>query len=168
MVSLGHVSLDGSKFKADTSKHKTMSYGRLKEKEKELTDEIEALIKKAEQSDKEEDTEYHDKTGYEIPEELKIKEKTTAGQIRSLLRYDLSTIPAGARVTSATAWFYVTLNNNVSSVYIHPVTARTELSASCSQPVPSVFYIKRMPPSPVPKSVARGRSVRPVPWPLLR
>jgi len=36
MVSLGHVSLDGSKFKADTSKHKAMSYGRLKEKEREL------------------------------------------------------------------------------------------------------------------------------------
>ena len=31
LVSLGHVSLDGSKFKANSSKHKAMSYGRLKE-----------------------------------------------------------------------------------------------------------------------------------------
>jgi len=52
MVSLGHVSLDGSKFKANTSKHKAMSYGRLKSKEKELTQEIEALILKADKCDK--------------------------------------------------------------------------------------------------------------------
>lgn len=75
MTSFGHVSLDGSKFKANTSKHKAMSYGRLKEREKELAKEIEALVKKAEQCDQEEDAEYKDKSGYEIPEELKIKEK---------------------------------------------------------------------------------------------
>jgi len=75
MASLGHVSLDGSKFKANTSKHKAMSYGRLKEKEKELVEEIEALIAKANACDEEEDEEHHDKTGYEIPEELKIKEQ---------------------------------------------------------------------------------------------
>jgi len=75
MTSLGHVSLDGSKFKANTSKHKAMSYARLKEQEKELTEEIEALLKKADQCDQEEDAAYQDKTGYEIPEELKIKEK---------------------------------------------------------------------------------------------
>jgi hypothetical protein len=78
MASLGHVSLDGSKFKADTSKHKAMSYGRLKAKEKELTEQIEALIKEAAQCDSEEDEEYHDKTGYEIPEELTIKGKRLA------------------------------------------------------------------------------------------
>jgi transposase len=75
MTSLGHVSLDGSKFKANTSKHKAMSYGRLKEREKGLTEEIEALVKKAEQCDREEDAAYQDKTGYEIPEDLKIKEQ---------------------------------------------------------------------------------------------
>jgi len=51
MASLGHVSLDGSKFKANTSQHKVMSYARLKEQEKELTEEIEALLKKADQCD---------------------------------------------------------------------------------------------------------------------
>jgi len=78
MASLGHVSLDGSKFKANTSKHRAMSYGRLKAKEKELTEEIEDLIAKAAKCDEEEDEEYHDNTGYEIPEELKIKEKRLA------------------------------------------------------------------------------------------
>ncbi len=78
MASLGHVSLDGSKFKANTSKHKAMSYGRLKAKEKELTEEIESLLVKAAKCDEEEDEEYQDKSGYEIPEELKIKEKRLA------------------------------------------------------------------------------------------
>ena len=78
MVSLGHVSLDGSKFKADTSKHKAMSYGRLKEKERALTEQIEGLIQKADQCDSEEDDEYNDKTGYEIPDELKFKENRLA------------------------------------------------------------------------------------------
>ena len=78
MTSLGHVSLDGSKFNANTSKHKAMSYGRLKAKEKELTEEIEDLLVKAAKCDEEEDEEYQDKTGYEIPEELKIKEKRLA------------------------------------------------------------------------------------------
>ena len=78
MASLGHVSLDGSKFKANTSKHKAMSYGRLKAKEKELTGEIEDLIAKAAKCDEKEDEEYHDRTGYEIPEELKIKEQRLA------------------------------------------------------------------------------------------
>jgi len=75
MISLGHVSLDGSKFKADTSIHKAMSYGRLKKKESELVYEIETLCRKANKCDNEEDCEYQDKTGYEIPKELEIKEK---------------------------------------------------------------------------------------------
>jgi len=47
LASLGHISLDGSKFKADTSKHKAMNYGRLKEKEQALCAEIKALIEQA-------------------------------------------------------------------------------------------------------------------------
>ena len=47
MVSLGHVSLDGSKFKANSSKHKAMSYGRMKERERQLCEEIEVLVERA-------------------------------------------------------------------------------------------------------------------------
>jgi len=73
LVSLGHISLDGSKFKANTSKHKAMSYGRLKAKEAELVKEIEELLQQAEKCDLEEDKKYKDRTGYEIPEDLKFK-----------------------------------------------------------------------------------------------
>lgn len=78
MVSLGHVSLDGSKFDADSSKHKAMSYKRLKEVEKELSEEIEELLRQANSCDKEEDDAYGDKSGYEICEEFQIKEKRLA------------------------------------------------------------------------------------------
>ncbi len=74
LASLGHVSLDGSKFKASTSKHKAMSHKRLVEKEKELMKEIDALIQKANKCDEDEDKEYKEKTGYELPEDLKFKE----------------------------------------------------------------------------------------------
>lgn len=78
LASLGHVSLDGSKFKADSSKHKAMSYKRLKEKEAELVKEIEALIGKGKKADEEEDVEYGDKRGHELSEELKFKETRLA------------------------------------------------------------------------------------------
>ena len=74
LASLGHISLDGSKFKAETSKHKAMSYGRLQEKEQALSAEIADLIEKANRCDQDEDRAYQDKTGYEIPEDLKFKQ----------------------------------------------------------------------------------------------
>jgi len=75
MVSLGHVAVDGSKFFADTSKHKAASYSHLKANEKKLKKEIEELIKKADDIDTEEDKIYHNGKGYSIPDDLKIKEK---------------------------------------------------------------------------------------------
>ncbi len=78
MVSLGHVSLDGLKFYANTSKHKAASYKRLKENEAKLTKEIDDLLKKAELCDSAEDKIYHNAKGYSMPDDLKIKEKRLA------------------------------------------------------------------------------------------
>jgi transposase len=78
LASLGHISLDGSKFKASSSKHKAMSYGRLKEKEQQLTEEIETLIEQANRCDKEEDQAYKDENGYELCDDLKFKEERLA------------------------------------------------------------------------------------------
>src|SRR5512139_1444484 len=74
LASLGHISLDGSKFKAHSSKHKAMSYGRLKEQEQALSIEINALIEQAARCDLEEDKAYKERTGYEIPEDLQHKQ----------------------------------------------------------------------------------------------
>jgi len=78
LASLGHISLDGSKFKANTSKHKAMSYGRLQAKEQALCAEIEELIARAQQCDQDEDRAYREKTGYEIPEDLRFKQARLA------------------------------------------------------------------------------------------
>ena len=75
LVSLGHVSLDGSKFKANSSKHKAMSYGGLKQREQELCEETEALMAEANAQDEQEDRAYQERTGYELPEDLRDKKK---------------------------------------------------------------------------------------------
>lgn len=78
MLSLGHVSLDGSKIKANASKHKAMSYGRMKQEEQRLRQEIEELMRKAQQTDQHEDSQHGDKRGDEIPEELARRESRLA------------------------------------------------------------------------------------------
>ena len=74
-VKLGRVMLDGSKVKANASKHKAMSYGRMQEDEKRLKEEVKRLLAQAEATDAEEDTRYgRDKTGDELPAELARRE----------------------------------------------------------------------------------------------
>ena len=75
LVKLGHVALDGTKIKANASKHKAMSYGRMKKTKEELEKEIEELLKKAEAVDEEEDKKYgKGKKGFDLPEELQRRE----------------------------------------------------------------------------------------------
>lgn len=78
-MKLGRVSLDGTKMKANASKHKAMSYGRMKEKQQQLKEEVEQLLAQAEAADAEED-ELHgrDRRGDELPEELQRPESRLA------------------------------------------------------------------------------------------
>ena len=75
LVKLGHVALDGTKIKANASKHQAMSYKRMKEEEARLEAEVAALMKKAEAVDEEEDCRYgKDKRGDELPKGLAFSE----------------------------------------------------------------------------------------------
>jgi hypothetical protein len=75
LVKLGHVALDGTKIKANASKHKAMSYKRMKEEEARLEAEVAELLKKAESVDEEEDQRYgKGKKGDELPKELAFRE----------------------------------------------------------------------------------------------
>lgn len=74
LVKLGHVSLDGTKIKANASRHKAMSYGWMKEEEQRLEKEIDALLGQAEQVDAQEDQKYGSRRGDELPEELARRE----------------------------------------------------------------------------------------------
>jgi transposase len=78
-MKLGRVALDGSKVKAQASKHKAMSYGRTKETEKRLREEVRKLLNQAEATDKGEDSRYgRDRRGDELPEELQRRETRIA------------------------------------------------------------------------------------------
>ena len=55
LVKLGHVALDGTKIKANASKHKAMSYERMKKREAELKAEVARMLAAAEAADSEED-----------------------------------------------------------------------------------------------------------------
>jgi transposase len=74
LVKLGHVSLDGTKIKANASRHKAMSYGRMQEEEQRLQGEIDALLGQAEQADAEEDRKWGNRRGDELPAELARRE----------------------------------------------------------------------------------------------
>jgi transposase len=75
LVKLGRVAVDGTKIKANASKHKAMSYGRMVEKEKALRKEIREIFRQAEAVDREEDRRYGaDRRGDELPEELARRE----------------------------------------------------------------------------------------------
>src|SRR3990170_2716004 len=72
---VGRVALDGSKIKANASKHKAMSYGRMREKRQQLRDEVTALLAQAEAADAAADAEYGtDRRGDELPAELQRRE----------------------------------------------------------------------------------------------
>ena len=75
LVKLGHVALDGAKVRAKASKHRAMSYRRMKEKEAQLAAEVEELLNRAEEVDAEEDRRYgKDRRGDELPQELAFRE----------------------------------------------------------------------------------------------
>jgi transposase len=74
-MKLGRIMLDGSKVKANASKHKAMSYGRMQEQEKRIKEEVQRLLDEAEAADAEEDVRYgRDRRGDERPAELARRE----------------------------------------------------------------------------------------------
>ncbi|HVA20181.1 MAG TPA: IS1182 family transposase [Solirubrobacteraceae bacterium] len=86
LVGLGALALDGTKLRANASRHKAMSYERMVKKEKELEDEIaairanaQALLADAERVDAQEDERYGpDSRGDELPQELQRREQRLA------------------------------------------------------------------------------------------
>ena len=76
LVKLGTVALDGSKVKANASRHKAMSYSRMKQEEARLKSEIDKLLDRAEAQDRIEDERYGlDVRGDELPKELARREE---------------------------------------------------------------------------------------------
>jgi len=75
LVKLGHVALDGTKIKANASKHKAMSYERMKKREAELKAEVDRWLAAADAADAAEDKLYGAKRGDELPDWVADKQK---------------------------------------------------------------------------------------------
>jgi transposase len=79
LVKLGHIALDSTKVKANASRHKAMSYGRIKQEERRLKEEIDQLLSSAEAADQQEDQQYGtDCRGDELPQELARRQSRLA------------------------------------------------------------------------------------------
>ena len=75
LVKLGHVALDGTKIKANASKHKAMSYRHMKKREAEIKAEVDRWLAAAEAADAEEDRRHGQKRGDEMPAWVADKRK---------------------------------------------------------------------------------------------
>ncbi len=84
VVKLGHVAIDGTKMRANASKRKSLTYERMNKVEKELEEQVKALLEEAERTDELEDKLYgKGKRGDELPEELRNRE-TRLAKIREV------------------------------------------------------------------------------------
>jgi transposase len=75
LVRLGNLAFDGSKFQGNASRHKAMSYGYMKKEEVRLRQEIETLLRQAQDSDAQEDAALGSRRGDELPAELQRREQ---------------------------------------------------------------------------------------------
>ena len=79
LTKVGTIALDGTKVKANASRHKAMSYERMQEEEKRLKEEVARLLAEAEASDASEDaTHGPDRSGEEVPAELARRQSRLA------------------------------------------------------------------------------------------
>ena len=89
LLSFGKLSIDGTKVRANASKRKAMSYGRMGEEARRLEGEIEALLKQARDTDAEEDARFGESLrGDELPEELRRREDRLAAIVAAKARLE--------------------------------------------------------------------------------
>ena len=100
MVKLGNLSTDGTKMRANASRHKAMSYGYMNKEIARLEAEIEQLLKHAEQLDAEQDAALGSRRGDELPDELKRREDRLAKIREAKARLEAEARARGGRGTT--------------------------------------------------------------------
>ena len=86
LVKLGHVALDGTKVRANASKHQAMSYRKMQEQEAQLSAEVAELLRQAQEVAEEEDRRYgRDKRGDELPEGVGLSGGAALEKIREAM-----------------------------------------------------------------------------------
>ena len=82
LIRLNHVAIDGTKIKANASKHSAMSYARMEKEEKRLREEVQRLLERMERNDQKEDELYGDSNGYSLPKHL----ATAQGRLEAIAK----------------------------------------------------------------------------------
>ena len=89
LARFGKLSIDGTKVRANASKRKAMSYGRMRKEERRLKGEVEALLNRARDTDAEEDARFGESLrGDELPEELRRREDRLAAIVAAKERLE--------------------------------------------------------------------------------
>jgi len=88
MVTLGNVSMDGTKLQGNASRHKAMSYGYMKKEVERLREDIEALVTQAFQQDEADEAALGSRRGDELPAELERRETRLAAIEAALQRLE--------------------------------------------------------------------------------
>jgi uncharacterized coiled-coil protein SlyX len=97
LVKLGHVALDGTKLQANASKHKAMSYGRMKQREAELAAEVQRWLEQAGAADAAEDEALgRERRGDELPEWVTNKQKRLAKMREAMAALEAEAAEAAA------------------------------------------------------------------------
>ena len=98
LVKLDHVAVDGTKLKANASKHAAMSYDRMQPEVDRITAELDTWFRECDQTDAEEDAQYGaDNDGYELPENLR-----TAAKRREAIRKAIKDLKERAQAEGKT------------------------------------------------------------------
>ena len=98
LAKLGTIAVDGTKIKANASRHKTMSYGRMQTAELELKAQIEALVQKAANADDAEKNEPE----LDIPAEIARSEVVTCARTHDCVGISNRSINSATRLNSRT------------------------------------------------------------------
>jgi transposase len=104
LVKLGHVAIDGTKMKANASKHKAMSAERMDQAETRLTSEIDAYFELAKKIDADEDARYGaGEQAHDLPAELRRREDRLAKirEVRAALKKETESARAEEHVQQA-------------------------------------------------------------------
>jgi transposase len=107
LVKLGRVAVDGTRVQANASKHKAMSYDRMKKKRQQLQAQIAELLAKAKAVDEEEDAIYGEDGYRDLPKELERRENRL-----SAIEEAMRQLEAGARAARATELDAQAANHN--------------------------------------------------------
>jgi len=128
LAKLGRVAIDGTKLKANASRHKAMSYARMTEREAQLAAEVRAILDEAEAVDQAEDARYGDARGDELPEELRRRE-TRLTRIREAKAQRNVTDPESRIMLSKPDGWIYGYNPQIAVDAGHQVIVATSLSA---------------------------------------